>query len=83
MGRLGFRGEGRCLITPTSDGFSFTAEGIKAYENLTFATTFKPDTFKVVIHEHYILVVTVILESIAAIAFLIYRYVKWRKTARS
>lgn len=45
VGEYGESGQERCTITNISDGVSFTTEGLKKNENLTFDVQFKPSTF--------------------------------------
>ena len=82
VGRYGSKGQDRCIIEPTSDGFSFMSEGLLAGENLTFVTNFKPDTFKVTIEKHYYLVWFLIIEIIVFAVILTKNLLKWNKSAK-
>lgn len=82
VGSYGEKGEDRCVITPTEDGFSFETGGLAAGENLTFVAEFKPDTFKVVIEKSYILVILLVGEIVLVAIFLTRKYLKWRKLAK-
>lgn len=82
VGRYGSKGQDRCIIEPTSDGFSFMSEGLLAGENLTFVTNFKPDTFKVTVNKFYYLVWVLIVEIIVFTIILTKNYLKWRKNAK-
>ena len=82
VGSYGEKGEDRCVITPTEDGFSFETGGLAAGENLTFVAEFKPDTFKVVLEKSYILVILLVGEIVLVAIFLTRKYLKWRKLAK-
>ena len=82
VGKYGARGEGRCTIAPTSDGFSFMANNLAAGENLTFVTEFKPDTFKVVLEKSYVLVIVLVAEILLFGAIIIWKAMKWRRKAK-
>ena len=82
VGSYGEKGEDRCMITPTEDGYSFETEDLAAGENLTFVTEFKPDTFKVVLEKSYILVILLVGEIVLVVILLTRKYLKWRKTAK-
>ncbi len=82
VGSYGEKGQDKCTITPTSDGFSFTTGYLEERENLTFVVQFKPDTFYVLLEKNYILVILLSIE-IAIMAFLIIRrIIKWRKCGK-
>ena len=82
VGKYGAKGEDRCAIAVIDDGFSFTAEDLRAGENLTFVTEFKPDTFKVILEKNYILVIVLVGEIALVVIFLTRKYLKWRKVAK-
>ncbi|MEE0887950.1 MAG: DUF2207 domain-containing protein, partial [Candidatus Saccharimonadaceae bacterium] len=82
VGSYGEKGQDKCTITPTSDGFSFTTGYLEERENLTFVVQFKPDSFYVLLEKNYILVILLSIE-IAIMAFLIIRrIIKWRKCGK-
>jgi hypothetical protein len=76
VGKYGAKGEDRCSITPTNDGFSFMANNLAAGENLTFVTEFKPDTFKVVLEKSYVLVIVLVAEILLFGAIIIWKAMK-------
>ena len=82
VGSYGEKGEDRCMIAPTEDGYSFETEDLAAGENLTFVAEFKPDTFKVVLEKSYILVILLVGEIVLVVILLTRKYLKWRKTAK-
>ena len=47
VGKYGTKGSERCTIAEIEDGVSFTASGLKKYENLTFDTQFNAGTFTI------------------------------------
>ena len=83
VGSYGEKGEDRCVITPTEDGYSFGTEDLAAGENLTFVTEFKPDTFNVVLEKSYILIILLVGETVLVAIFLMRKYLRWRKTAKT
>lgn len=83
VGSYGEKGEDRCVITPTEDGYSFETEDLAAGENLTFVTEFKPDTFNVVLEKSYILIILLAGETVLVAIFLMRKYLRWRKTAKT
>lgn len=83
VGSYGEKGEDRCVITPTEDGYSFKTEDLAAGENLTFVTEFKPDTFDVVLEKSYILIILLAGETVLVAIFLMRKYLRWRKTAKT
>lgn len=83
VGSYGEKGEDRCVITPTEDGYSFETEDLAAGENLTFVTEFKPDTFDVVLEKSYILIILLAGETVLVAIFLMRKYLRWRKTAKT
>ncbi|MBQ2643859.1 DUF2207 domain-containing protein [Candidatus Saccharibacteria bacterium] len=82
VGQYGAKGEDRCVIMPTSDGFEFEAVKLGVGENLTFVTEFEPDTFKVVIKKDYTLVVILVVEIMLAAIIVIWRILKWKSEAK-
>ena len=76
VGKYGENNQNRCQITPTNDGFNFVTNDLSAYENLTFAIDFKPDTFNVLIEKNYTLVILLLIEIAIAAFFLIKKYLK-------
>lgn len=74
--------QSRCQIKKTADGFTFTAENLKAGENLTFDVTFDPDTFYVVLEKNYAVIIFLILELLIGGALLVSCILRWRKTAQ-
>lgn len=81
VGKLGEKGEGRCVIQKTSDGFSFSTENLKARENLTFVVEFKPDTFFVMLEKSYFLVIVLVAEIMIFALIIIFKIRRWRKYA--
>ena len=47
VGSYGSSSSSRCYISDNGDTITFKTSNLKAYENLTFAVDFKPDTFTV------------------------------------
>lgn len=82
VGKYGAKGEGRCEILQTKDGFVFTAEDLAIAENLTFVTRFQPGTFDVVINKDYSLVWVLVLEVMGVVVILSWRLTVWRRDAK-
>ena len=82
VGSYGEKGQGRCTITPTEDGYTFTTANLASGENLTFAVDFEPGTFRVILEKNYILVITLVIVIAIVTFFLIKKYLKWRKVAK-
>ncbi len=82
VGSYGEKGEDRCEIERAADGFTFTTENLDKRENLTYAVTFRPDTFAVIIKKSYILVWSLIIEVILVGFVLIKKSLKWKREAR-
>lgn len=82
VGDYGTNDEGKCAISPTNDGFSFTAKDLAARENLTFATRFDPNTFKVIIRKDYTLVLIIAVETLLAVILIAWQVLKWVKDAK-
>lgn len=62
VGKNGAKGMERCTTTKTSDGFTFTTDRVKSYENLTFNIRFKNNTFDVLPPEKsYVMIVILII----------------------
>ena len=82
VGKYGAKGEGRCEISQTKDGFVFTTEDLAIAENLTFVTRFQPGTFDVAINKDYSLVWVLVLEVIGVGVILAWRLTVWRRDAK-
>ena len=79
VGKYGSSGQDRCTIEQIQDGFSFSADTLNAYENLTFVTKFLPETFGVVLEKDYILIIVLVLEALFIAILLGRTYYKLRK----
>lgn len=82
VGSYGKNGKSRCTIVQTEDGFSFSTYDLDKKENLTFAIDFEPGTFKVVLEKSYVLVIILAVELLVVILIIVWRYSKWKKTAK-
>ena len=82
VGSYGEKGQDRCTVTPTEDGFIFTTILLGAGENLTFAVDFAPGTFRVILEKNYILVVILAVTIVLVTCFFIRKYLKWRRVAK-
>ena len=82
VGKYGSSGQDRCTIEQIQDGFSFSADTLNAYENLTFVTKFLPETFGVVLEKDYVLIIVLVLEALFIAILLGRAYYKWRTLAK-
>ena len=66
VGSYGKSGQDRCTKTKTDDGMEFTAIELSAYENLTFDTELKPNSFVVPeLEKNYILIWILVVVGVA------------------
>ena len=81
VGRYGESGEGRCKVSTDGEGvLVFTAENLKAYENLTFDLLLRPGSFVVPEPDrNYGLVWLLVGASVVSAIIIV---VKWRKFAQ-
>lgn len=82
VGSYGEKGQDRCIVTPTEDGFAFTTISLDVGENLTFAVDFAPGTFRVILEKSYILVVILAVMIALVTCFFIRKFLKWRRVAK-
>ena len=82
VGRYREKGQERCRITSSEDGFTFSAENLLSGENLTFVTQFTPGTFYVPLEKTYILVWLFFAEIILCMVCILPRIKKWFKEVR-
>ena len=82
VGRHGSNNQSRCKINNISDGISFTTENLKSGENLTMAVKFPANTFTIIHHESYLLIITLIVLASISAALIIYLVIAYNKYAR-
>lgn len=82
VGKYGSKGDGRCEMKRTEDGYSFTAEDLGVGENLTYDVEFNPGTFVVMINKNYTLVIFLAVEVLLLGGLVALAVRRWCKEAR-
>lgn len=73
VGTYGENGSDRCNLNPITDGFEFTTTNLSPHENLTFVTTFKPDTFTMPAKQYdFRYLITFVIELVSAAIMIIW-----------